>query len=109
MSHEKNRELISQLNDCAAECNHCATACSEEKDANMLAGCIKLNNDCAEICRLAVSYLSRGSEHTGHVLRACVDICMACARECEEHAHMEHCKVCAETCRDCAQACQQTA
>lgn len=33
----------------AAECNHCATACLEEQDVAMLAKCIKLDIDCAEI------------------------------------------------------------
>ncbi len=109
MSHEQNKELIRQLNECAAECNHCATACTEEQDAQILARCIKLNNDCSEICRLATSFLARGSEHSGHILKECVEICMKCAEECEKHSHMEHCKICAEVCRTCAKACQQTA
>ncbi len=107
MSHEKNRELIQILNECAAECRHCATACTEEKDANMLARCIKLNTDCAEICSLVISFLARGSEHSEHLLKECADICTDCANECGKHTHMGHCVSCAEICRRCARACLQ--
>ena len=109
MSHEKNKELISMLNECAAECNHCTSACLDEQDVKMLAKCIKLEIDCAEICRLTISFLARGSEHAEHILKECAEICDACAKDCEKHSHMEHCKKCAEVCHKCAEACQQTA
>lgn len=106
MSHEKNKELISMLNVCVGECNHCTIACLEEQDVKMLAKCIKMNIDCAEICQLAVSFLERGSEHSEHILKECAEICNACAEECEKHSHMEHCKKCAEVCRNCAEECR---
>ena len=34
--------------------------------------------------------------------------CKSCADECEKHAAMKHCQVCAEACRGCEQACRQT-
>lgn len=108
MSHQQNRALIDALNKCAAECNHCAVACLEEQDVKMLARCIKLDIDCAEICSLAISFVARGSEHAQHLLDECADICNACAEECEKHAAMgmEHCRSCAEVCRACAEACK---
>lgn len=107
MSHEQNQSLIEALAKCAAECSHCATACLEEQDVKMMAHCIRLDIDCAEICQLAISFVSRGSEHAQHILNECVDICTACAEECEKHAHhMDHCRRCAEACRRCAEACQ---
>ena len=105
MSHEQNQGLIDALARCAAECSHCATACLDEQDVKMLARCIKLDMDCAEICKLGISYVSRGSEHAQHILNECAEICEACATECEKHSHMEHCKRCAEVCRECAEAC----
>jgi hypothetical protein len=105
MSHEQNQGLMDALAKCAAECNHCATACLDEKDIKMLARCIKLDIDCADICKLAASYVARGSEHAQHVLNECAEICEACAEECEKHSHMEHCKKCAEACRNCAELC----
>lgn len=111
MAYENNRELLDALNSCAAECNHCATACLDEQDVNMLSRCIKLDIDCADICQLAAAYVARGSEHTQHLLKECADICEACAAECEKHAAhgMEHCRICAEACRRCAEACTNMA
>ena len=107
MSHKENQSLIDALNNCAAECNHCATACLDEKDVTMLAKCIKLDIDCAQICSLTAGFVARGSEHASHLMPECADICNACAEECEKHSHMEHCQKCAEACRKCAEACGQ--
>ena len=109
MAHEKNQSLIEALNNCAAECNHCATACLEEQDVKMLSRCIKLDLDCADVCQLTASLVARGSEHASHLLKECADICDACAEECEKHAeHMDHCRACAEECRRCAEECRST-
>lgn len=106
MAHEQNKQLLDALNNCAAECNHCTTACLEEQDVQMLTKCIRLDIDCAAICTLTASLVARGSEHGRHMLKECAEVCNACAEECEKHAsHMEHCKRCAETCRACAEAC----
>jgi hypothetical protein len=105
MSHEKNQGLIETLNNCATECSHCAMSCLEEKDVKMLTACIKLNIDCAEVCRMTASLLSRGSEHGIHLLAECAEICNACGTECKEHSHMEHCRKCAEVCFNCAEEC----
>ena len=105
MSHEKNQSLIEELNRCATECSHCAMACLDEQDVKMLTTCIKLNIDCAEVCRLTASLLSRGSAHGNHLLKECAELCDICAGECDKHSHMEHCKRCAVVCRDCAEEC----
>jgi hypothetical protein len=109
MSHGNHQQIISELNNCAAECNHCANACLDEQDVKMLSKCIKLDIDCAEICTLTASLLSRDSEHGHHLLKECVEVCNKCAEECEKHAAMgmEHCKTCAEACRACADACSK--
>ena len=109
MSHEKNQGLIDTLNNCAIECSHCAMACLDENDVKMLTACVKLNIDCADVCKLAASLLSRGSEHGNHLLEECAEICEACATECEKHSHMEHCKRCADVCRHCADECSAIA
>ncbi|MBI3520632.1 MAG: four-helix bundle copper-binding protein [Bacteroidetes bacterium] len=108
MAHEKNQEVISLLNQCAVACNHCLTACLEEKDIQMMAKCIKLDIDCAQICSLTASLISRGSEHGGHILKECVEICNKCAEECSKH-QLDHCMECAEACRKCSEACRQAA
>jgi hypothetical protein len=109
MAYEKNQSLMAALNDCAAECNHCATACLDEQDVKMLARCIKLDIDCADICQLTASLVARASEHASHLLKECAEICNACAEECEKHGHMEHCRRCAEACRRCAEECSRLA
>jgi len=105
MALEKNRELIDGLNNCVAECNHCATACLNEENVKSLAICIKLNIDCAQVCQLTTSLIARSSEHANHLLEECAEICEKCAVECERHSDMEHCRQCAEACRACAEAC----
>ena len=105
MSHEQNQVLIEALEKCAATCNHCSTACLDEPDVSMMARCIKLDMDCAQICQLAASFVARGSEHAQHILNECAEICEACAEECEKHSHMDHCRQCAEACRHCAEVC----
>jgi hypothetical protein len=105
MALERNHELLEALGRCAAECNNCATACLHEEDVQMLSRCIRLNMDCADICRLTASFVARDSEHVNHLLRECAEICEACAEECEKHGHMEHCRTCAEACHHCADAC----
>ena len=111
MAHEKNRGIMDALYNCAGECNHCATACLDEQDVKMLARCIKLDIDCADICLLSASNVARDSEHAHHLLKECAEICEACAEECEKHAKhgMEHCRVCAEACRRSAEECMQLA
>jgi hypothetical protein len=110
MSHQTNQELIKALNECAAACNHCFSACLADKDVNMVAACINADRDCADICQTVSSFLSRDSEHGKHLLKECIEICEKCAAECEKHAHHhEHCKLCAEACRKCAEACKANA
>ena len=76
----------------------------------MLARCIRLDLDCADICDATGKILSRQTATEPQMLRAslqaCAEACRLCAEECENHAeHHEHCRVCAEACRRCEQAC----
>ncbi|MCA8833321.1 four-helix bundle copper-binding protein [Hymenobacter pini] len=106
--HTQHQSLLDALNACIASCEHCATACLNEQNVQMMARCISLDRDCADICALTARLLARGSEHAQHLLRECAEICKACGDECEKHAaHMEHCRECAEACRRCEEACRQ--
>ena len=105
--HKEFSETISILNDCAAECNHCFNACLNEKDVKMMARCIQLDRDCADICQLTARMLQSDSEVSSEALRLCITVCEACAEECERHSDSEHCKRCAEMCRKCANACSK--
>ena len=44
----------------------------------MMAECIRLDIDCAAICRLAAGYMARGSALAVHVCELCADVCEAC-------------------------------
>lgn len=74
----------------------------------MMAECIRLDIDCAAICRLAAGYMARGSEFAGDICQVCADICEACGAECAKHSHA-HCQACAQACDRCAQECRQMA
>lgn len=105
MNLQHNLNLIEILNKCISACNHCASSCLEEKEVGMMVACIKLDIDCAEICRTLVSFTTRGSLHAQHLLKECAEICKACAIEAQKHSQMDHCKKCAEVCLACAEVC----
>jgi len=100
------RKLIEELYLCSATCDACYKGCLEEADNDKLQRCMKLDKECLEICRLTGSLLEEDSENTDKFLRLCVEICNACAEECQEHHH-EHCQKCAAECRRCAEMCNE--
>ena len=107
MSHEKFQKQINALFECATMCEHCSSSCLEEEDVKMMAGCIRLDRDCADICRLTATLLSRGSEHGIHLLKECIEVCESCAKECKKYTRMQHCKQCAEACDKCVDVCSE--
>lgn len=108
MPHEKFKSCIDACYACATACDHCAVSCLAEQDVRSMARCIKLDLDCAEICRVAASYMARGSEFAQAICRLCAEVCQACAEECAKH-QMNHCQRCAEACRRCAEECRRMA
>ena len=108
MPHDQFKSCIEACNDCAVACDHCAASCLKEPDVKMMARCIALDIDCAEICRLASAYMARGSELAGAICEVCADVCEECGKECARHK-AEHCQKCAEACRRCAEECRKMA
>ena len=105
-------DAIGAITSCADTCTACADACLAEDKVADLRRCIRLNLDCAEVCRSTATILLRQTEPDVAVLRAaveaCEQACRSCGDECDNHAEMhEHCRVCAEACRKCADACRQ--
>ena len=72
---------------------------------------IRLCLDCVDVCAATAGVIGRQTDCDANVARplleACVAICKSCGDECERHAHMPHCRICAEACRRCERACQQ--
>ena len=95
MSHEKFQSCIDAFLECAIQCDHCASECLMESDVKLLAKCIQLERECAEMCFSAARIMTIGSEHSIDVCRVCAEYCKRCAEECEKHVQMEHCKICA--------------
>lgn len=96
--------LIKLLYECAAACQKCVSGCLEE-DADKMKACIITNLDCADICIATATFLARNSIHGKHLITECIEICRACAIECEKHRH-QHCIDCAIACRECVIACE---
>ncbi|WP_225032032.1 four-helix bundle copper-binding protein [Paraburkholderia sp. XV] len=105
MALEKQQSCIEACDECASACDHCAAACLSEQNVSEMAECIRLDMDCADICRLASAVMARDSSRAKEVCALCASICDACAAECDQHQH-EHCKQCAEACRRCAEKCR---
>jgi hypothetical protein len=101
---------IDALSDCAQACNADTAANLTEPDLAEMITCIRLCLDCVDICSAANGVLSRQAGYdpivTRPLLEACIAVCRSCGHECEGHAHMAHCRVCAEACRRCEQACR---
>lgn len=104
MESNNHQALIQKLLNCVLACEHCATACLQEEDVKMMAGCIRLDRDCADMCTLAARLLQRDSVIAHQFLLLCEEICRLCADECGKHQH-DHCRQCAAACRECADAC----
>ncbi len=99
------KELKEQLIYCALTCEECETACLNEDNITLMARCIELDRDCADICLLAARLIQREAEINKDFLLVCEKMCQMCAEECRKHNH-EHCQHCAEVCEACAEACR---
>jgi hypothetical protein len=98
------KELQQRLINCAIACENCETSCLNEDNITLLARCIELTRDCADICLLAARLVQRQSEIEEEFLLVVEKMCRMCAEECRKHNH-DHCKACAEECEACAEAC----
>lgn len=106
MQNQNFQSCIDACNDCADACDMCISACLKEDDVKMMARCIALDIDCAQLCRLAAGAMARGGEASQAICQACAEICGMCADECSKH-EMQHCQDCAAACRRCADECLQ--
>jgi hypothetical protein len=105
----KDNAAISACLSCAVACNMCSDnmiGMESHDNRELMARCIRLCRECADICSLSASWMSRASLLSNHICRVCVEVCNACAEACEQHApHHELCGPCAAECRRCAAVC----
>ena len=92
---------------CAAIANACADACAAEGGDR--GACIRLCNDCSDICTATYRVASRRTGSNEAVLRAtlelCAQACDACGAMCGEHDD-DHCRRCAKMCEETARDCR---
>jgi hypothetical protein len=102
---------IDALTDCAQACTADNAADLSEQNLAEMVRCIRLCLDCTDVCAATAGVLSRLADYdpdvTRPLLESCIAICRSCGDECEHHAHMPHCRVCAEACRRCERACRE--
>jgi hypothetical protein len=103
---------IDALSDCAQACTADADADLGEQNLAEMVKCIRLCQDCADVCTATIALVSRQAGYDANVTRplleACVAICTSCGDECGQHAqHYEHCRVCEQACRVCERACRE--
>jgi hypothetical protein len=102
---------IDALSDCVQACNADNAGDLAEDNVAEMATCIRLCLDCVDVCAATAAVIGRQASYNASVTRplleACVATCGSCAAECERHAHMAHCRVCAEACRRCEGACRE--
>ena len=102
---------IDAINDCAQACIADTDADLGEQDVTEMVKCIRLCLDCVDVCTATAAVISRPADYDADVarplLQACAAICKSCGDECERHAHMQHCRICAEACQRCERACRE--
>jgi hypothetical protein len=91
------------------QCNRCFDECLKEDDVKMMADCIRLDRECADMCAFAAKAMQSNSPFAKEICALCAKICRACGDECAKHEHHQHCKDCADACYRCAEACEQMA
>lgn len=106
MALQQFESCIEACNQCADACDFCAASCLGEPDVKMMARCIALDTDCAQLCRTAAGFMARDSEYAAQLCLACAEMCDMCAEECAMH-DMDHCRQCAQACRRCADECRR--
>ena len=106
MIAERNRAIIDALTQCAESCNVCSYRCNAGH-ANM-AECGRLCADCAAICALVHTLLSRESKWAAPIAAAAAQVSAECAAECQKFDD-EYCRQCAQACRASAERCQELA
>ena len=94
-------ESMEVLTNCAAACENCvAVSINDGKPLS----CCSLCMDCADVCTLVFRLEAHNSSFLRSARQLCIEICEACAAECEKHAdYHPHCKACMKACRECAE------
>jgi|GEM_PF-1769235 len=100
-----NEQIVRQIQDCEATCEHMINHIKKMKDCQMRAKQTMLLRDCADICGLTANYIARDAIFKRHAAILCADICDACGNECSRFPDQES-RNCAQICFHCAMQCR---
>ena len=106
MDYGHDQSCIESCNAWAVACDQCTSGCLREHDVRMMAQCIRLDVDSAELCRLVAAYMARVSNYAVKVCQLCAELCESWDAECAKH-RQSHCQACAEACRRCGTECRR--
>lgn len=97
--------VVHVLRNCSTVCRSLATSASldiaREHNLPDLQKLVRLVNDCAASCDIAVLLIERKSHIVIDFLQVCEELTMECAWECSKFGF--------DVCRDCAEACEKVA
>lgn len=104
-------KCVEKCFECSSSAWICADACLSEDNFAHLIDCVKLCFSCSQVCLSTAHIVTVQHNLTRLFVRqqisACLEICKACAEECEKHQDMhEHCKLSAKISRECENTCQ---
>ena len=103
--HYMNEQIVRQIQDCEATCEHLINHIKKMNDCQMRAKQTMLLRDCADICGLTANYIARDAIFKRHSAILCADICDACGKECDKFPDKES-RNCAQICFHCAMQCR---
>jgi len=86
---KRYQECITACFACAQTCETCSDdmiGMDHHGDQKLMAKCIRLCRECADICVLAGRWMSQGSAMSDRLCGLCADICDSYAEVCEQHA-----------------------
>ena len=95
----KMNRCIESCAECSKTCMKMVVPCLEKGGKHAEPTHIRLLLDCAEICKLATSFMARGSDFENQLCALCAEISDKCAKRCEKLADHEDMKHCAEVWR----------
>lgn len=97
---------INNCLNCARSCVETFQYCLEEKGTAFSGKHLSLLQFCVESCQLTARLLIAESNFYHQSCELCMEVCKACAVECERYEYDEVFKRCAANCRRCAESCR---
>lgn len=94
---------------CARTCLETFQYCVDQKGTAFSGKHLSLLQHCVDASQLSVELLIGESQFAQQSCELTLELCQACAIECERYQDDKHFSHCAEICRDCAVSCRAIA